>query len=318
MITQQTVFVFGAGVSMPYGFPSGKSLLRQISIAAMKSSMHGEEGGGRPSLADIGALLREDFNEDTVMNFGGELYRSQQTSIDAFLEHRPEFMKIGKTAIALCLARKESQGDLLSMDIRDNGCYQYLFNKMSSDWESFTKNKVAFITFNYDRSLEEYFFIALKSSYGKSDEECAKAIKQIPIVHVHGSLGPLPWQSSEGIPYNTKYVLAPGIGEVFSGLHLERMRDNIIVISEGQDESPEFNQAFELMSKAKNVYFLGFGYHPTNLRRLQIDKLHGATSLSGTAKDLEDGEKRHFAGQIKLQDNTSDSLLFLRRYAELN
>ncbi len=35
MITTPTVFVLGAGVSMPYGFPSGRQLIEQISNTAL-------------------------------------------------------------------------------------------------------------------------------------------------------------------------------------------------------------------------------------------------------------------------------------------
>lgn len=329
MITQQTVFVFGAGVSMPYGFPSGKALVSHIYSAATMKPLHGLEGGEGPNLNDIGVMLQEEFGKDEVLKFGEELYLSQQISIDAFLEHRPEFMKIGKTAIALCIARKEKLDSLLSMEVREKGCYQYLSQKMNTSWATFVENKVSFITFNYDRSLEQYLFTSLKHSYGKSDEECAALINQIPIVHVHGSLGPLPWQSSErGIPYDNKYVpYAPHPNQkmVFSGLYRERMRDSIIVISESQDRSPEFERAIELLAQPAMIFFLGFGYHPTNIRRLRMAQILKSTGVQaqGSAMGMEDAEifsAQNLFGDHKLNlpDNASDSLLFLRKYAKLN
>jgi hypothetical protein len=327
MISKPTVFVFGAGVSMPYGFPSGKALLNQIYEATKPTTKQNMEDG-EPSLYAIEKMLREEFGAASVTEFGEELYMSQQASIDAFLEHRTEFMKIGKTAIALCLARKENADNLLSMNVRDKGCYQYLFQKMNSDWASFTENKVAFITFNYDRSLEEYLFTALKYTYGKTDDDCAPLINQIPITHVHGSLGSLPWQSPKGIPYTNKYI-STSAGKIFSGLYRERMRDNIIVISEGQDTSPEFQRAFELMTGAERIYFLGFGYHPTNLHRLRFTELpkngsytgaHTKARIKGTALGMENAETLPVQVEWKIEvlDNSSDSLLFLRKYADLS
>ena len=39
---------------------------------------------------------------------------------------------------------------------------------MNTPFEDFEKNLVSVITFNYDRSLEQFLFISLKSRYGKS------------------------------------------------------------------------------------------------------------------------------------------------------
>ncbi len=41
-------------------------------------------------------------------------------------------------------------------------------------------------------------------------------------------------------------------------------------MSEGEDDSLEFKKARLLIENAKHLYFLGFGYHETNLRRLGV------------------------------------------------
>lgn len=63
--------------------------------------------------------------------------------------------------------------------------------------EDFAKNKVAFVTFNYDRCVEHFFFTSLKNSFGRSDEETAAVAKRIGVVHLHGRLGHLPWQETK-------------------------------------------------------------------------------------------------------------------------
>ena len=41
-------------------------------------------------------------------------------------------------------------------------------------------------------------------------------------------------------------------------------------MAEGEDDSVEFGKARMLIENAKHLYFLGFGYHETNLRRLGL------------------------------------------------
>jgi hypothetical protein len=90
MITTETVFILGAGASMPYGFPSGEQLVDK-SIEYLKGRL----------------LERYEFNPTEIRVFESELTASRKRSVDAFLEHRPEFRTIGKTAIAYGLLERE-------------------------------------------------------------------------------------------------------------------------------------------------------------------------------------------------------------------
>ena len=185
MITKPTVLVLGSGASIPYGFPSGKDLLRSI---------HGELN---PRNADFWSPLFNDCGIDTrhVEEFRSELYSSQLSSVDTFLEHRPEFLEVGKLAIALNMVAREDEDWLLRFDGRDEGFYRYLYDRMDTQFELFGENKLTVITFNYDRSFEHYLFKALLHSHGRSAEDCASILAAIPVVHVHGSLSTLPWQA---------------------------------------------------------------------------------------------------------------------------
>lgn len=315
MITIPTVLVLGAGASIPYGFPSGRSLMEQIHMELNFDINTGEQSMWRMILNDL------DHSDEEIQEFRWELYYSQQSSVDMLLEKRPEFLGVGKHCIALSLIPEEDENWLLRFEGRDIGFYQYMFNKMSTHFDEFGDNKLSVITFNYDRSLEHYLCRALHYSYGKSEERCAEQVNKIPIIHVHGSLGPLPWQSSGGRPYEATY----GPDDI------DAAAKGIIVVSEAEDTSQEFSKAFKLISEAKRVYFLGCGYHTANLQRLNIGELrkelrsgHTASMdtdyhMMGTAFMLEVAEMRAIdkRWQIVLPDNESDSLKFLRKYALL-
>jgi hypothetical protein len=336
MITKPTVFVLGAGVSMPYGFPSGKKLVELI---------HSSTREFAPEYPTLSSINRETtyrelvakFGKDVVMKFGDALFYSQQQSIDAFLEHRPEFSEIGKLAISLLILSKEIEYELLKFENRDKGCYQFLFSKLTANWDEFSRNKVGFVTFNYDRSLEHFLFTSLKNTYNKTDSECAQQFTNIPIIHVHGLLGKLPWQSENGIPYGCQVENPSQKGNFSFDINLTvPAAKQIAVISEDQFTSKEFESAFQLLSKADQIYFLGFSYHPTNMKRLQLEYLSKLNQLrktysdesvwvkhshlQGTALGMEDAEIHSVQNKwhVRLPERHCDSLQFLRRFAILD
>ncbi len=250
MIETPTVFVLGAGSSIPYGFPSGRKLKEQVVDA--NARIHRERD-----------LIRDScFDTETHNWFCDALKTAKVLSVDAFLEHRPEFVEIGKAVIAYHLCSCENESSLFAPNIGDDW-HELLFQRMTSSFEHFGKNRVSFITFNYDRSLEHVLFTALMNLYGKSCEEVANQMRDIPIVHVHGQLGHLDWQngaSEENVRHYTPYNAWK-----YSSIAAKGIR----IISEDISDTPQFRKAHELLSEAKFIYFLGFGYATANMDRLR-------------------------------------------------
>jgi hypothetical protein len=100
---RQTVFVLGAGSSAVFSFPIGQQLCQVVcEQLATKGTLRGE-------LCDC-----TDFKEGQMESFSEQLRFSAQFSVDAFLEHRPEFLELGKAAMALILVRYERPDTLWS------------------------------------------------------------------------------------------------------------------------------------------------------------------------------------------------------------
>src|ERR1700680_2454528 len=92
MIRRSTAFVLGAGTSIPYGFPSGEGLLRMarnFDLMNLKNKVHA------PWFAETAGQLR----------FG--LSRTDDSSVDALLELRPDITDVGKRLIASLLLELE-------------------------------------------------------------------------------------------------------------------------------------------------------------------------------------------------------------------
>jgi hypothetical protein len=143
---KRTVFVLGAGSSAVFDFPVGQTLCQQVCSYVRVQGL-------------IGQPLREytDFRENEIARFCDELLLSAQPSVDAFLEHRPEFLDIGKAAMAVILVSKEVPGNLWSGGNvpagGDANWMRYMFSRLNAPFERFHEIPVSFITFNYDRSL---------------------------------------------------------------------------------------------------------------------------------------------------------------------
>lgn len=252
MLKTPTVFVLGAGASNIFGFPLGLELCQQV------------KGAFAPGQSQFQALLEMTaFRARDVELFRNELLFSGQSSVDAFLELRPEFTDVGKAAMAYLLIGAENESILWERGPHDHWI-NYLLGYMSCSFEDFGKNSVSFLTFNYDRSLEHYLHRALMSRYGKTSEECKVALDQIPIIHLHGRLGYLPWQQKYGRSYQP-VVDAKTLEMCVSGIK--------IVHEETTDRDDDFKQARKLLTDAGRIYFLGFGFGSKNIERLEITNL---------------------------------------------
>jgi len=272
MITLPTVLVLGAGASADYDFPSGRSLMLQI----CNSLDTREDVGFKKSLLDLG------FERNEIGPFATELRFSMQPSVDAFLEKRPEYMAIGKAALAGSLIPYENLSILLGRPEKPTW-YEYLFNQMGASIDEFKSNQISFVTFNYDRSLEYFLYAALESSYGIGEERVVELLSSISIIHVYGQLGlPHYCLSENGRTYGSK-VTPEAIVKCVTEIK--------IISALADAETEEFKQAHELIDQAEILCFLGFGYNRTNVSRLQVYKFHGARIL-GSAYKMGDDEIR--------------------------
>ena len=252
MITTPIVFVLGAGASADFEFPIGLSLLRNV---VKYRVMH----PGSTHMRELG------WSEGDLSAFCNALDRSADTSIDAFLEKRPEFMELGKACMAVELIGCERTERLFRDFDQKTNWLKYLFRRMQGpSFEGFAENAVSFVTFNYDRVLEHFLFVALQNSWGKSAEDVADILNQIPIVHLHGQLGFLPWQPNHRgrvrpfeptIDIQSVHIAAQGIKVVHEGV---------------EDRKEQFDQAKKLIGDATRVYFLGVGTANVNLERIGV------------------------------------------------
>lgn len=299
MVHEHTVLVLGAGASAPYSFPTGRELVFRV-LEELEAGVCGRKTG---DFRCYRVLRGCDFSEKHIEEFWTALRGAMQPSVDAFLEHRPEFVDIGKAAIAACLIPHEDPDALLPRADGRDRWYEYLFNRMAGTREEFEHNRLSVITFNYDRSLEAFLYIAVQNSYGIDADDAVALLRTVTIVHPYGQMGEFP----EGRPYSP----------ALSAATVRAAAAGIKVVGEGAKDPLEFKPAQALLADADVVVFLGFGYHPANVERLQVRRV-GKTGqrVMGSARGLTDHEideaKRLFNGGIDIDRVGRRCLDYLR------
>ena len=254
MLTKQTVFILGAGASVPYGYPTGAGLKQLICF-------------------NLGYFLdqlipREKFEKDYTdkikrnsVEFIQKFSEAPGDFIDRFLEKNAKVHFIpetGRTLIALSILDAEKKSNFIYDEAGEDiasDLYKKLFLLMDEKlrgpdaYLEFKKNKINFITFNYDRSLEYFLYKSLIQTYGSIDFKKHRPLDLIPFkfIHVYGKIDNFPWEDPPGFEYKAEY----GVSDII------RVAGNLKLIHERDDVF--LNEIKELIREAKNIFFLGFG-----------------------------------------------------------
>lgn len=253
----RTVFILGAGASQPYGLPSGYELVNEI-LGVLRSRTENFENWG--------FLVKE------IEEFIKAIEESKPMAIDDLLARRADdFLRIGKLAIAHALVQFEKKEELTKRG-QDDDWYSYFFEHLRKLARPVQHEEYSFITFNYDRSLEYYLDMATNAHYGESEPQRKKAILDIPILHVHGHLGMLPSRGGDS-PYEPAQHRSRIMG----------MSKNL-KLTDDEADSDILAHVQTLIQRADRIRFLGFGYHETNLKKLDFQKNAASCNvISGTA-----------------------------------
>ena len=273
MIETPTVFILGAGSSVPYGFPCGDRFKKALCAFARKVDTPSQDNFAkneeyrlveniRQRLVEISSHLGSDY--EYGKRFAQELSGAAVGSIDTFLhlhgENEPGYVPLGKGAIAGVLMACETK-DVQKPDREIEGDWiSYLIGLMgrgADNAEEFvSRNNVSFITFNYDCVLERRLRDAMQMSYGLSEGQARGKLKDMNIVHMYGALDSLPLSNEIGF------------------VHWRNSVDRIQTVHEIKSRSSDtIEKAHKYIQDAERVYFLGFGFHDLNVEILKLTEL---------------------------------------------
>jgi hypothetical protein len=272
MIKERTVFVLGAGASMPYKFPSGPELLRR---ARDRSS----EG--------IHKATNGRFEMRLVREFREAMKNSQSDSIDSMLEYRNDLQEIGSYFIAAEILHAEFSS--LSQRPDSGDWISYLFRQIDAgDFQAFCDCPVTFVTYNYDRLVEQRFNCGLVSKFQPTSEQLARYWTDRPVIHLHGSVGDLSKDAPGFVPFGAAIRVSGEVEECIPR-YLDAAAKGIRIVHQAEPNSAAFQSARMALREASHVYFLGFSFGRANVDRLGLEAM-GEASCGCTRVNMTESE----------------------------
>jgi hypothetical protein len=246
----KVLFVLGAGSSKSLNFPLGGELKGQL-LASLN-----------PNHTVYRALIKSGFIESQVTAFADELDGAEFDTIDEHIREIDdvEIRKIGKRAVAYLIRASENATALRHKDDKVRHWYKTLANHFRRFPDHVSPDQFSFISYNYDRSLPHYLYETL--SLRRIPIPKVKAFAgPLNFFHIHGHVGPLPWQVDRGGEDKSYYKY----GAVMSEMDLAAHIPDILL---PDDERGEGIMAARLAANAQIIAFIGFGFHETNMSLL--------------------------------------------------
>jgi hypothetical protein len=309
MRNQQTLFIVGAGASNEAGLPLAKDLIdivaRKLDFGIEKEILR--QGTGDTDILDI--LQQHTQTREGIETYFNAAQRVRagiiySNSIDSFIfDHRHDrnIQLCGKLAIAKTILEAERKSKLFIAEA--NGDFSDLNGLRDTWFFDLAKNitdgvakteverifqKVSFIIFNYDRCLEHFMYHALRHRYGLDEQMARSVMKTLKVIHPWGTIASLPWED-EGVPF----------GFTANRANMQLMLSRIKTYADDKRDSDTQLAIIEEIRRADTLVFLGFSYHPENMRLLNAANGCSAEQIFGTAKGISDSDIEVISEEIR-------------------
>jgi hypothetical protein len=300
MFNESTVFILGAGASCHYGYPSGETLIQKVKETAGELSAHYgrmfDRDGERDEWYHPKFILGSSSNVKGLVGFiekldeiKKRLEHANPLVIDYFLARNPGLQDIGKFLISWVLLECEcEQKRNFKNFLKKDDWLKFILHMLQSECqssESILLNKVTFITFNYDVSLEHRLFLGLKANEFFLESHRNTFFENL-IFHVYGKVRNYGFEDQKFGDFSSWSQIqnTAGLCEKILKENADKAWDaaqGIATIPELKQKNSEvIREAKEKIVNAKNVYIFGYGFDPNNNTILELKQ-----SLNVNCKD---------------------------------
>ena len=308
---RRNVIVVGAGASQEFGLPTGAQLTKKLrdnlrfGIDRFQSATR--DRGDPLQFSAMRALANKNgHNASHYVGHANNISKNMSLapSIDNFLDtHREneELVSLGKIAIASAIFQAESNSKL-AVD-QSNSNNRLNFEKTAETWAAvFFKiiaakrnfasflgalESITFISFNYDRCIQQFFVNAASSYFGLHPDEVDQVLAAIKVIHPYGSIGELTCMQGR----------IQGFGIEPTALGVVAASERIRTFTEGVSDADVTSGIETAFEDASIVVFLGFSFIDINMDILRPKK-GTADRILATAKGRSEDTKSRLAIQI--------------------
>ncbi len=297
----KTVFVVGAGASFEFGLPLGSTLLDDI----WKQLQSVRDPITSPSndKYDLGRIIAHSSGITEAHKNTAERLQTALTfalSIDRLLDQRaeePDLVEMGKRAIAVAIATAERRSSLGKLGMQKTGqdhlrhplfedrtattlrglsptwlfrVMQMLGERLGPKTIGSAFDELTFVTFNYDRCIEQYLYFTLVNAWHVPPADAAEIVRNnVRVLHVYGDLGRLTFHGVQPTGYGVVDPVLLGAAS-----RLRTFTEQI--------DTAWLDQIRATLADAQHVVFLGFSFEERNCKLLFADGPPPGASLWGT------------------------------------
>lgn len=304
MLRSKTVFVLGAGASAEVGLPIGAGLLSDIAgrLDIRFDVVRQVSGDFLIENALRQAVAREEFSDFVQSAWrvvdAAKQARSIDYIVDAAEDSKLELVaKIG-IARSIQFAEKKSEFFAVPQD-RPDAFYPERFrdtwyNRLvvamcegvrRTNFERAFEN-LAFISFNYDRCIENYLPRAVANYFGVPIQDVLEEFKKVPFHRPYGVAGEVRWGQAGGVE---------GFGRDAGPADLLESARRIRTFTEQNLDQQDLNQTRKTLKESSKIVLLGTAFHDQNLEVMSFDSRDGyrvfATAYGVSSPDLEVARK---------------------------
>jgi len=271
-----------------------------------------DASGTAPSDGLRGVQKLWDRGRSEVEEFISRLSSVDPLVMDYFLGINPPLQTLGKLLIAWvlleCEARyKSEKGNInrrdallrspeeadrlrakgLNLSVFEDNWYRFLVHKLitnCNDSESLLSNKVQFITFNYDVSLEHHLFKALSAIALFEKAHVTEFLEQYGrFIHIYGKIRSSPFVDPPKVRFPSMLTPRPRPNplaheevQLFQDyktsldIMYEASTGLLTIAPSEKAVSGEVEAAREALRKANCVYILGYGFDENNSNLLKL------------------------------------------------
>lgn len=307
MFNAKTVFILGAGASCHYGYPTGEELVSRVRKKASTTWTYFDEASmnlgavtvrpdyvkrNNPDMPTNGTTgLREQMREamNECKQLAQRLRYVEPLVIDYFIGQNRPLEDIAKLLIAWeimeCEATSENRAS--HNQVVDANWCRFVIHKLvtgCADGPALLQNKVTFVTFNYDNSLENQLWRGL-THLQQFEDVAEEFLGEDRILHVYGHIreqleGQLPkidWRLGGTKELET----ARNNQESQIWEHGKALLDTAFSASKGikiispdkAEMNPAIEKAKQAIAEAECVYILGYGFDNINNKLLDLANL---------------------------------------------
>ena len=299
--SNSTVFILGAGASWHYGYPTGETLVEKIIQKASIAARFFEHSlrvanSQRPDYLTEGhsfdvewpPLWEKAYNECVKLEAG--LRQVKPLVIDYYLGWNPDLQNIGRLLIAWVILESEHFSQSTNINRpppakqgQDDWC-RFIIHQLAihcKESKDLLLNRVSFVTFNYDVSLEHALRNGLKHIQMFDAKDVTRFLDASRIIHIYGKIRDVvaaatrvEWDAQNQDPkqlggaqlmsFHTKMKQILDIAYSASkGLRVIDPQDK------GADDT-EIMIARAVVANAKRIFILGYGFDEHNSGRLNL------------------------------------------------